>query len=279
MAIITLSRELGSLGTEIADTLSSRLGYSKLDKESLEVLLKNLGMTEPRFDGDDEKRPGFWEQFTLEKNRYFTFMKSAMYRFAGEKDCIIVGRGANIIFRGIPGALKLRIIAPPKVRVARLRERLGIDEQQTLRMIHQSDHDRAGYHKYFFNAAWDSPADYDLVVNTATISPAETCDMVSALLRSPTYADVGDLARDVLLDLRIAQDVIVAIVYRERVPVMYLDVVCDNGAVALHGTVRFPAAMDRCVEIAGTVEGVAKVVSYLEVVEYAYYAGVGIGPP
>jgi cytidylate kinase len=273
MAIITLSRELGSLGTEIADALSSQLGYCKLDKESLDVLLRKLGMSEPKSELNDEKKPGFWEQFSLEKDRYFTFMKAAMYRFAGEKDCIVVGRGANIIFRGIPGALKLRIIAPPKVRAARLCKRLGIDEQHALRMIHQSDHDRAGYHKYFFNALWDSPADYDLVVNTAAISPAEICSTVSALLRSPTYAGAGDLARGVLLDLRIAQDVTIAIVYQERVPVLSLDVVCEKGVVALHGAVRFPAAMDRCVETAAKVEGVASVVSYLEVVEYGYYAG------
>ncbi|MGO9409707.1 MAG: cytidylate kinase family protein [Spirochaetia bacterium] len=70
MAIITLSRELGSLGTKIADMLSSRLGYSKLDKDSLEVLLKELGMTEKQFARDDEKQPGLWEQFTLQKFRY-----------------------------------------------------------------------------------------------------------------------------------------------------------------------------------------------------------------
>ena len=273
MAIITLSRELGSLGTEVADTLSSRLGYSKLDKESLEVLLKTVGMTEPQFEREDEKKPGFWEQFTLEKVRYLDFMKAAMYRFAGEKDCIIIGRGANIIFRGIPGTLRLRITAPLKIRVARIRERLAMDEQKALRTIHQSDHDRAGYHKYFFNAIWDSPADYDLVINTASISTAETCDIVSVLLRSPAYAEAGDHARKVLLDQRIAQDVIIAIVYRERIHVLSLEVACDKGVVSLHGVVQLPAAMDKCVQIASTVGGVAKVVSYLEVVEYAYYMG------
>lgn len=273
MSIITLSRELGSLGTTIADMLSSKLGYTKLDKDSLEVLLRKLGMAEPRFDGDDEKRPGFWEQFTLEKDRYLAFMKAAMYRFAVEKDCIIIGRGANVIFRDVPGTLKLRTIAPSSVRVARLCKRLGIDEQHALRMIHQSDHDRAGYHRYFFNSAWDSPADYDLVVNTAAISPEETCDTVSELLRSPTRIGTGDLARNALVDLRIAQDVIIAIAYRERVNVISLDVVCTRGVVALHGTVRTSTAKDSCEEIAGTVEGVAKVVSYLDVVEYAYYAG------
>jgi len=273
MAIITLSRELGSLGTEIADTLSSRLGYAKLDKESLEVLLKKLGMSEPQFEQNDEKRPGFWRQFTQEKVRYLDFMKAAMYRLAGEKDCIVLGRGAHIIFQGVPGTLRLRIIAPQKVRAARLCERFGTDEQHALRMIQQSDHDRAGYHRYFFNAGWDSSADYDLVVNTARITPAETCETVAALLRSPAYAEAGGLARAVLRDLRIAQDVIIAIAYRERVPILSLDVVSDEGVVVLDGTVRSQAAIDRCVWIAGAVEGVARVVSKIVVIEYADYAG------
>ena len=273
MAIIALSRELGSLGTEIADALSSMLDYPKLDKESLEVLPKKLGTTEAQVERDDEKKPGIWEQFTQEKARYLAFMKAAMYRFAAEMNCIIVGRGANIIFRGIPGTLRLRIIAPPKVRVSRLRERLGIDEQHALRMIHQSDHDRAGYHKYFFNAAWDSSADYDLVVNTAGISPAQTCDTVSALLRSPAYAEAGALARDVLHDMCTAQDVIIAVRYRERVPVMTLDAVCDKGVVALEGAARSQASIDRCVQVASTVEGVTRVVNNLDIVQYDAYAG------
>ena len=156
MAIITLSRELGSLGTEIADTLSSRLGYAKLDKESLEVLLRKLGMSAPRFERDDEEKPGFWKQFTQEKVR---------------------------------------------------------------------------------------------------------------------YVDASAHARDVLRDLRIAQDVIIAIAYRERVAVLSLDVVSDKGAVVLDGTVRSQAAVDRCLWVAGAVEGVAKVVSKIVVIEYADYAG------
>ncbi len=273
MSIITLSRELGSLGTRIADTLSSTLGYSKLDKESLEVLLRKLGMREPRFDSDDEKKPSFWELLTMEKARYLAFMKAAMYQFAVGTDCVIVGRGANVVFRGVPGTLRLRIMAPPRVRVARIRERLGIDEEHALRMIHQSDHDRAGYHKYFFDSTWDSPADYDLVVNTAAISPEETCSTVSALLHSPSHAGSRERARDVLSDLQIAQHVIIAVLYKERVPVLSLDVVCSRGAISLHGIVRSAEAMHRCVTVAGTVEGVQGVVSYLDIVEYAYYAG------
>ena len=141
-------------------------------------------------------------------------------------------------------------------------------------MIHQSDHDRAGYNKYFFNAAWDSSTDFDLVVNTAGVSAAETCDLVSTLRSSPAYSGAGARARDKLLDLRIAQDVVVAIVHRERVPVISLDVACDKGVVALDGATRSQAAIDRCIATAGTVEGVTKVVSKLEIVEHTYYPGI-----
>ena len=141
-------------------------------------------------------------------------------------------------------------------------------------MIHQSDHDRAGYHKYFFNAVWDSSSDYDLVVNTAGVSPGETCDAVSALLRSPAYAGAGCLAREALRDLSIAQEAIIGIVYRERIAVMSLEVVCDKGVVSLHGTARSQTASDRCVSIAGAMEGVTRVVNHIEVAQFAYYTEV-----
>jgi cytidylate kinase len=273
MAIVTLSRELGSRGTEIAEALAARLGCSLLDKESLESLLRSLGMPGAEFERDDEKRPGFWEQLTLQRIRYLDFMKAAMYRFAGDKDCVVVGRGAHIVFRGVPGTLRVRVVAPFKARVTRVRERFGFDEPHAARLIRQSDHDRAGYHKYFFNTHWDSSSEYDLVVNTADITPAEACDMIAALLRTPAYADVGALSRDVLRDLRTAQDVIIAIAYRERVPVMNLDVVCDKGVVAIDGTARSQALIDRCQEVARRVEGVTRVVSTMIVVDFGYYPG------
>ena len=141
-------------------------------------------------------------------------------------------------------------------------------------MIHQSDHDRAGYHRYFFDANWDSSLDYDLVVNTSGVSPEEACETVSALLRSPRYVEGGDRARGALLNLRVAQDVIIAVAYRERVAVMSLDAVSDKGVVTLTGTVRSQSVIQQCMGVAGTVKGVAEVVSKLEVVEYAYYPGV-----
>ena len=96
---------------------------------------------------------------------------------------------------------------------------------------------------------------------------------MATLLSSPKRTKASNLERDVLLDLRIAQDVIIAIAYRERISVSYLNVVCDKGVVSLHGTVRSQAASDQCVAIACAVEGVARAVSYIEVMPFTYYPG------
>jgi cytidylate kinase len=271
MAIITLSRELGSQGTEIADTLSSELSCQKIDKFSLEILLKNLGMADAQLAGDEEIKHGFWDQFSREKLRYLTFMKAALYRLALEKDCIIVGRGGNVLFQNIPGTLKLRVIAPLKVRVTRLCERLRVDEQQAVRMVRQSDHDRAGYHRYFFYSAWDSPSDYDITVNTAEITPAETCRMVSAIVRSAAFTDSAARAHLVLKDRRIESDIAIAIAYREMLRVEALTVDCKRGEVTLNGAVRYPATMDQAVRVAERVEGVEKVTSVMDVEQWVRY--------
>ena len=86
MAIITVSREFGSLGTQIAESLCRGLGYTKLDKESLEILLRKLGMSPRQFERHDERMPGFWEKLSSDRYRYLNFLKAALYRFAAEQD-------------------------------------------------------------------------------------------------------------------------------------------------------------------------------------------------
>jgi cytidylate kinase len=268
MATITVSREVGSLGSRIADALAAQLGFAKLDKESLEGLLAKLGMAEARFESYDEKKPSFWQSFSAERQRYVAFLKTALYRTALDGDCVVVGRGGHIVFRGVPGVLRIRVIAPRELRAVRIRERFGVDEQRALHIMRQSDHDRAGYHRFFFNEAWDSPSGYDLVLNTEAVSAEAACEAVTALLRSPAYAGAQDKARGRLRELCTAQDVVMAILYRDRAPVDFLEVTCSGGTVTLRGLARTEPSLDQCTAIARSVEGVTEVVNLMMIASY-----------
>ena len=79
MAIITISREVGSLGTEISQKVKEDLGLQLLNKEVLEKeLVGHYGISENKIEKYDEKGPPFWD-FSLDRNRYLHFMKTAMY--------------------------------------------------------------------------------------------------------------------------------------------------------------------------------------------------------
>jgi len=82
MAIITLSREMGSPGKDIARTLEKELDLNYLDKESLDLMLTDYGITEAEVEKYDEKKPSFWTIFFSERNRYLHFLKTAVYSFA-----------------------------------------------------------------------------------------------------------------------------------------------------------------------------------------------------
>jgi len=111
------------------------------------------------------------------------------------------------------------------------------------------------------------------VINTAEITPTEACDLAAELLESPARQAAAERAPGAIRNLRIAQDVIIAILYRSRVPVMFLDASCADGVVTVSGTARAQSTAERATQIAAGVEGVRKVVNAIEVVEYAYYAG------
>ena len=123
MAIITISRQMGSFGTTIAKSLQEKTGYNFLDKDSLEKELVNkYGIPEDQASRYDEKKPAFWDMFSSDKDRYIYFLKSAMYELARQGNSIVMGRGGQVLFADIPGALHVKIVAPYELRIQRVKE-------------------------------------------------------------------------------------------------------------------------------------------------------------
>ena len=167
MAIITISRQFGSLGTEIAQALGQELHFASLDKKTLEeTLISEYGIPEENIDRYDEKKPPLWDVFSTDKDKYLHFMKSAIYDFARQDNCIIIGRGGQVLLRGIPGTLHVRVLAPKELRIKRLQDRFSYDDRLAGQLIRHSDHDRVGFHKFFFHVNWEDVSLYDLMINT-----------------------------------------------------------------------------------------------------------------
>ena len=198
MAIITISRELGSEGDKIANLLCEELGYCRIDKAMLThiaeeagvdvqaVLAKERDVTrKPRMISSDmtslySKDPtAFGKKSAMDDQTYNRIVRETMEKFAQEGDAIIIGRGGQMILRDWPAALHVRLYAPPEVRVQRLMERLNISEPDAKRRIASSDEQKRQYiRRLHKNASWKDLKYYHLAISTDHVSPEIAAQMI-----------------------------------------------------------------------------------------------------
>lgn len=217
MAVITISRELGSEGDRIADLVCQELGYSRVDKELLShiaeeagvdveaVLAKERSITrKPRFVSSDmaslyAKDPSAFErQAAIDDQTYARIVRETMEEFARRGNAVIVGRGGQIILQDWPTALHVRLYAPQEVRVRRVMERMNISEAEATRLVTSSDEEKRQYIRHLRpHADWSNLKYYHLAINTAHVTPevaaqiivlAAKCKDASAAADSPGAA-------------------------------------------------------------------------------------------
>lgn len=259
MSIITVSRQYGSLGKEIAEKLASSLGYKFLDKKSLEEQYGKYGIPDVSFEKFDEKNPGFFEYFKSGKDRYLRYLKTAVFENSKEGDCVICGRGAQLMLQGLPGILNVRIIASMETRVTHVAEKLKCDEKNAEKIIHHNDRERSGFHKFFFEHNWKDDELYDIVLNTDNLSVETAVDTLKALNSCKCLHYDPDELKKKLEDKFIAQEVIISLLYEHSIPIDILDVTCDKGDVTIKGTVTVEQNIEQCKEAALKVPGVKSV--------------------
>lgn len=262
MALITISRQLGSLGNDIADALKNELSYAYLDKIQLEeMLVSTYGLPEESVEKYDEKKPAFWDIFFSEKDRYLHFMKTAMYEFAQQGNGIILGRGGQVLLKDVPGALHVRVVAPMELRLERVKQRYNCDDRLAEQLIRNSDHDRIGFQKFFFHINWEDLSQYDLVMNTGTFTVVQVVEFVKSAIEMLDLKRKQEDCAKKLADLCLGQAVVTQIAYKEKLPIQFLEALVDHGVVTLRGSTITADDIQRCEQIAKTVPGVKHVVN------------------
>jgi CMP/dCMP kinase len=217
MAIITISREYGSKGNEIARLLCERLSYRYFDKNLMVQLGAQLGVTPDTIADLTEDRHyqarGLLERLLAttplpmisgdfnwswaaraqaEEQTVSMSVKTVerLIRAAYEQDnVVIVGRAGQVVLRDTPHVLHGRVIAPVEQRVRRMQQLAGLDADAARDLVHRRDQAARDYVERFYHVDWNDPLLYDLVINTSTFEAAEVVDLiVKALDRRSTSA-------------------------------------------------------------------------------------------
>ncbi len=170
MAIVTISRQIGSGGDEIAARLAKELQFTLVDHTFLVELLKTQGLSKSDFEALDEEAFREARQNREQDQVYVDLLPALITDLAEEKNLVVLGRGGQCIFRGLPGALHVRVVASAKERARRLMDERGIEEQSAVRLVEESDETRRRFIRYHYGVDIDAAVHYDLVVNTDRLS-------------------------------------------------------------------------------------------------------------
>lgn len=192
MAVLTISRKLGSGGSKIAKAVADELGYRLVDKDFIGAVLEKYGLVE--FAREYEHRPNIWERLDIEKKErrdVLVDMLNRLIRTVARMDnVVILGRSGYLILRDFSNVLNIRIHSPLAHRVAEIAAERGISAEEAERIARQSDKVRADFVETFYGVDWEATRWFDFVINREKI-PAEF--VINNLVKATRYIEQKDL--------------------------------------------------------------------------------------
>lgn len=188
--IITIGRQHGSKGHDIARRLSEELGIPCYDKEIVDEAAANSPFSKEIFNSYDERRVAAYimpaPHYAVMHHGFQLNMEVANAQFdavrslADKGDGIFVGRCADYILRSRPGILRVFIQADLPSRIQTIMERKSIDEDAAKKLIKEVDKDRASYYRYYTDQIWGEAGNYDLCIDSGRLGVEGTARVIKA---------------------------------------------------------------------------------------------------
>ena len=171
MAVVTISRQVGSLGDEVARELASDLGYHLVTPQEMHQLAVSY---DPDFAGalkdlEQEKGLGLLERLFFAQPVYMSLYAAVILELASRRQTVIIGRGAQVVLKDVPQVVRARVVAPSRVRAARLSQTLGLDPEEARAHLERHDAERRALVRQIFDHDLRDWGLYNLVLNTESL--------------------------------------------------------------------------------------------------------------
>ena len=196
--IITISRQFGAGGSEVASLVAERLSWRMVDNELIDRVAARAGLPPSEVAQLEERAPGFVERLARalarsapelfpaatdrvpepEEATLVRVTESVVAELAAEGRVVLVGRAGTAVLRGSYDALHVKLVAPVPDRLAAAQARLGLDAEAARRTLEETDRNRARYLKQYYGRDWEDTTNYHLVLNTAALGLAAAAELI-----------------------------------------------------------------------------------------------------
>jgi cytidylate kinase len=177
MKTIAISRLIGSEAVTIARRVTEASGYTLVNKSVLEGIFRQYGLT--KFGELYASPPNIWDLANATNLRIVSMLNDTMDALAHRGDMLILGRGGNASLSKYADVLNVRLQAPFSVRVERVMARENLPSRlRAEQRVNADDTARRKFESMFYNQAWDNPSNFNLAIDTNTISTELATDWI-----------------------------------------------------------------------------------------------------
>lgn len=175
--VITISRESGSKGMEVAQALREKSGYDLFHHEIVDAMVETSKNSRVLLETLDEKAmnvvddvvSNFVNEHHLWPDEYSKYLFKIINTIAKHGKAVILGRGANCILSG-QQVLRVRIVAPERIRQKNIQMTQDLNPDDAKKYMISTDANRSAFIKRYLNCDATDPSNYDLILNTGTLS-------------------------------------------------------------------------------------------------------------
>ena len=199
--IITIEREYGCGGGDIAKLVANRLGWKLWDQQLTEEIARLAHCPKAVVEGREEKNdPLYYRLFKsfmrgsyegainapklnlVDSETIIKITRRVVEHAADKGHCVIVGRGSQQFLKNRTDTLRIFLYAPREDKVRRLLAR-GKSEQEAEELVDTVDKERADYIQKYFHVEWPARVIYHTMLNTA-IGDECTANMILSLVQT-----------------------------------------------------------------------------------------------
>lgn len=187
--VITISRQFGAGGSEVARRVAEALGWRVVDNELVEQVAARAGMSPTEVAEREERAPSFIERLTrtlaaqnpelfppqdgtvkdMDEASLVRVTETVVAELARQGKVVMVGRAAPAVIGQQENSLHVKLVAPKPFRIQMVVERFGCTAEEAGRQMGEVDAQRTRYHKDYYQRDWNDPVNYHMTLNTGLL--------------------------------------------------------------------------------------------------------------
>ena len=188
--LISISREYGSRGREIAIKVAEDMGLPLYDRNILEEIAREKGTDPKNFQDIDEKprnklltRRVKGHSNSMEENLAQMQFEYLQKKADSGESFVVLGRCSETVLKGREGLVSIFVTGEKEAKIQHIMDKFSIPKEDAVAKIYKHDINRKRYHNHYSDFKWGDSRNYDMCINSSRLGPQGTAEVLEAYIQ------------------------------------------------------------------------------------------------